>query len=278
MALPTWQIFPPRLCGNAVVFKPASDTPLTATKLVEIILEAGVVPEAVNLVHGTGRDVGVPLTNHPEIDLVSFTGSTAVGRDIARIGGGGLKRVSLEMGGKNAQVVLDDADLELALDGVVWGAFGTTGQRCTATSRLILQAGIYDRFLERLLESTTRLRLGPGLDENVDVGPLINEDQRKIVHGYVEIGREEGAGILIGGEPAVGDGLQEGWFYQPTIFTGVERKMRIAREEIFGPVLSVLRVNDLQEAVSILNDTPYGLSSSIYTRDINSAFAAIEDF
>ncbi len=278
MAIPTWKIFPALLCGNAVVFKPASDTPLTATMLVEILLEAGVVPDAVNLVHGSGSGVGVPLVNHPGVDLVSFTGSTAVGREISRVGGGGLKRVSLEMGGKNAQVVLEDADLDLALEGVLWGAFGTTGQRCTATSRLILHTEIYDRFLERLLEMTARLRLGSGLEPGVDVGPLINEGQRDIVHRYVQVGREEGAKLAIGGEPAVDGDLGPGWFYAPTIFTDVGPAMRIAREEIFGPVLSVIRARDLKEAISILNDTTYGLSSSIYTRDVNAAFKAIEDF
>ena len=278
MAIPTWKIFPALLCGNAVVFKPASDTPLTATKLVEIIVEAGVVPEAVNLVHGTGSGVGVPLVSHPDVDLISFTGSTGVGRSISRIGGEGLKRVSLEMGGKNAQVVLDDADIDLALEGVLWGAFGTTGQRCTATSRLILQSGISERFLERLVEMTENLKLGSGLDQTVHVGPLINEDQRNIVHSYVEIGKEGGAKLLIGGEIADDEDLASGWFYKPTIFSDVTRDMRIAREEIFGPVLSVLKVRDVDEAISVLNDTDYGLSSSLYTRDINAAFKVIEKF
>ena len=278
MAIPTWKIFPALLCGNAVVFKPASDTPLTATNLVEILLEAGVEAKALNLVHGSGSGVGLPLINHPGVDLISFTGSTAVGREISRIGGGGLKRVSLELGGKNAQVVLSDADLDLALEGVLWGAFGTAGQRCTATSRLILQKGIHDRFLDRLVKRAEGLKLGSGLDPAVNMGPLINEGQRNIVHDYVEIGKKEGARLVTGGSPADKGKLASGWFYKPTIFADVTRDMRIAREEIFGPVLSVLEVKDFEEAVDVLNDTAYGLSSSIYTRDINAAFRAIEGF
>ncbi len=277
MAIPTWKIFPALLAGNTVVFKPATDTPKTATTLVEIIMEAGVPEGVINIVHGSGGEVGNAITTHPNVDLVSFTGSTAVGKQIQRDASDTLKRVSLELGGKNAQIVMDDADLDLALDGVLWGAFGTTGQRCTATSRLILHEKIYDRFMSMLIDRTKKLRLGDGLLSTTDVGPCVNENQRKSVHSYVDIGQKEGARLAIGGHNAAGDGLSGGWFYEPTIFTEVMPEMRIAKEEIFGPVLSVIRAKSLEESISILNNTLYGLSSSIYTRDVNKAFVAIRD-
>jgi aldehyde dehydrogenase (NAD+) len=277
MAIPTWKIFPAILCGNTVVFKPASDTPASATSLVEILSEAGVPPGVVNLVHGGGGDVGMSIVSHPDVDLVSFTGSTGVGKRIAEIAAGTLKRVSLELGGKNAQLVMDDANLELALDGVLWGAFGTTGQRCTATSRLLLHAKIYDEFLEMLVERASRLKLGNGLHEGVEVGPCVNEGQRKTVMDYVEIGKSQGARLVTGGSIPSDPQLKKGWFYTPTIFADVRPEHRIAKEEIFGPVLSVLKVQSLEEGVRILNDTIYGLSSSVYTSDVNKAFQAIRD-
>ena len=277
MAIPTWKIFPALTSGNTVVFKPASDTPATATLLVEILLEAGVPPLALNLVHGGGTEVGTAIVKHPDIDGISFTGSTAVGRQINAEAGAQLKRVSLELGGKNAQIIMADADLDLALEGVLWGAFGTTGQRCTATSRLILHAPIHDQFLEQLVEATAALRLGNGLDEEVDVGPVINADARERIHGYVQVGAEEGASLQQGGDIATGGSLDQGSFYQPTIFTGVKPGMRIHDEEIFGPVLSILTAADLDEAIELLNATRYGLSSSLYTRDVNAAFQAMRD-
>jgi acyl-CoA reductase-like NAD-dependent aldehyde dehydrogenase len=277
MAIPTWKIFPALLCGNTVVFKPASDTPATATLLVEILMEAGVPEGVVNIVHGGGGEVGNAIVGHEEVDLVSFTGSTAVGIKISEMASRTLKRVSLELGGKNAQIVMDDADLHLAIDGVLWGAFGTTGQRCTATSRLILHEKIYDRFMADLIPRVEKLRLGDGLDAKTDVGPCVNESQRKTVQSYVEIGQKEGAKLVSGGKAATAGALAKGWFHEPTIFTEVKPPMRIAKEEIFGPVLSVLRVKSIEEGVSVLNDTVYGLSSSVYTRDVNKAFQAIRD-
>jgi len=277
MAIPTWKIFPALLCGNTVVFKPASDVPATATKLVEILLDAGIPPKAINLVHGSGSKVGTPLIKHPDVDLISFTGSSEVGKIISSESGKDLKRVSLELGGKNAQIVMDDAKLDLALDGVIWGAFGTTGQRCTATSRLILHEKIHDEFLEMLLDRVAKLRLGDGLLETTDVGPVVNESQIKTVEYYVNVGQQEGAKLAIGGEVAKDGDLAKGWFYKPTVFTGVTPEMRIAKEEIFGPVLSVLKVKDVKEAIDVLNNTEYGLSSSMYTQDINNAFRAIRD-
>ncbi|RMG65894.1 MAG: aldehyde dehydrogenase family protein [Calditrichaeota bacterium] len=277
MAIPTWKIFPALLCGNTVVFKPASDTPATATKLVEILLEAGVPPKVINLVHGGGNQVGMPLVEHPEVDLISFTGSSAVGQLINAKAGKQLKRVSLELGGKNGMIVMPDARLDLALDGVLWGAFGTTGQRCTATSRLILHKDVHDKFVDMLVERTSQLRLGDGLLPDTDVGPVINQAARERIHSYVEIGKKEGATLLVGGEPATEGNLSKGWFYKPTIFVDVKPGMRIEQEEIFGPVLSVIKVNDFDEAIRVINDTEYGLSSSIYTQDVNLAFRAMRD-
>jgi acyl-CoA reductase-like NAD-dependent aldehyde dehydrogenase len=277
MAIPTWGIFPAILSGNTVVFKPASDTPKTATTLVQIMMEAGVPEGVVNLVHGGGGEVGNAIVTHPDVNMILFTGSSEIGKQISRDASATLKRVSLELGGKNAQIVMDDADLELALDGVLWGAFGTTGQRCTATSRLILHEHVYDKFMEMLVDRTKRLKLGNGLLPTIDVGPCINEAQRKVVQSYVEIGKNEGAQLVCGGTIAKEGDLAKGWFYEPTIFDNVKPSMRIAQEEIFGPVLSVLRTSSLEEAVGILNGTIYGLSSSVYTRDVNKAFAAIRD-
>jgi aldehyde dehydrogenase (NAD+) len=277
LAIPTWKLFPALLSGNTVVLKPASDTPHTCEKFVEILMEAGIPPGVVNLVHGTGSGVGSPLASHPDVDVVTFTGSSAVGKEISEIGGRMLKRVSCELGGKNAQIVMDDADLELALEGVLWGAFGTTGQRCTATSRLIVHESVHDELVERVVARASALRLGNGLEDGVDVGPLVNEGRRTEVHEYVQIGQAEGASLRTGGAFATGDGLDDGWFYQPTVFSGVDRNMRIAREEIFGPVLSVISVSSFEEAVDVLNDTDYGLSGSIYTRDVDRAFKAMQE-
>lgn len=277
MAIPTWKIFPALVCGNTIVFKAASDTPATATTLVEILLEAGVPAGVINIVHGGGTEVGMALVEHPDVDLISFTGSTGVGKKISEIASKTLKRVSLELGGKNAQIVMDDANLDLALDGVLWGAFGTTGQRCTATSRLIIHEKVYDKFLNMVINRTQKLRLGDGLKEDVDVGPCVNEKQRETVEEYVKIAKQEGAKIVAGGKRATGDGLSKGWFHEPTIVADVLPTMRVAKEEIFGPVLSVIKVKSLEEAIEVSNNTTYGLSSSIYTQDINNAYKAIRD-
>jgi aldehyde dehydrogenase (NAD+) len=277
MAIPTWKSFPALVSGNTIVFKPAQDTPATATMLVEILTEAGIPPGVINLVHGDGPGVGSAIVDHPDVDLISFTGSTAVGKKISEAASKTLKRVSLELGGKNAQIVMEDADLNLALEGVLWGAFGTTGQRCTATSRMLLHEKVYDKFLSMLVDRTKKLRLGDGLRATTDVGPCIHETQRKKVQSYVEIGQEEGAKIVTGGSVGSGNGLSKGWFFQPTIFTDVKPEMRIAKEEIFGPVLSVIKIKSLEEGITALNNTIYGLSSSIYTQNVNSAFRAIRD-
>ncbi len=277
LAIPTWKTFPALLCGNAVILKPAEDVPHSVHLLVEVLLEAGLPPDVVQLVHGQGSVVGRAMVEHPDVPIISFTGSTETGSRIGETCGRLHKRLSLEMGGKNAMIVMDDADLDLALEGVLWGAFGTTGQRCTATSRLIVQAGVHDRFLQMVCDRAAALRLGAGLDAATEVGPLIHEEARTKVEEYVGIAREEGATVAIGGSRPVGGALERGWFYEPTVFAGVRPGMRVEQEEIFGPALSVIRVQDLDDAIRVNNDVRYGLSSSLYTRDVNAAFRAMTD-
>ncbi len=275
LAIPTWKIFPALVCGNAVVFKPGEDVPHTGHVFVEILLEAGLPPEVIQLVHGDGL-AGAAIVEHPGIALVSFTGSTDTGSKVGETCGRLHKRLSLEMGGKNAQIVLDDAKLDLALDGVLWGAFGTTGQRCTATSRLILQDGIHDQFVEMLVARAKTLKLGDGRKAGTDVGPVIHAESITKIERYVEIGITEGATLALGGRRATGAGLEKGFFFEPTIFTGVKAGSRLEREEIFGPVLSVIRVKDAAEAFKVNNGVKYGLSSSLYTQDVNLAFQALQ--
>ncbi len=277
LAIPTWKMFPALVCGNTVVIKPASDTPASVAELGRVLEECGLPAGVVNIVHGSGREVGTPIVEHPSVRLISFTGSSSAGQAIGGRCGQMLKRCSLELGGKNAQIVMRDADIDLALEGVLWGAFGTTGQRCTATSRLVLDRPIAKQMTEMLVERTKGLRLGDGLDPAVQVGPVVNEEARQGIHEYVEIGKREGARMLLGGEPATEGELARGWFYKPTIFADVKPGMRIEQEEIFGPVLSIVVVDGFDEAIRVLNGTRYGLSSSIYTRDVNAAMRAIRD-
>ena len=279
LAVPTWKIFPALVSGNAVVWKPSEDVPHTANLLVEVLIEAGLPPDVIQVVHGLGPVVGQALVEHPDVAVISFTGSTETGAAIGEACGRLHKRVSLEMGGKNAMIVLRDADLDLALEGVLWGAFGTTGQRCTATSRLILDGAIHDAFLRRVCERAEGLRLGPGLDPATQVGPLIHEEAREKVERYVELARKEGAVVETGGgrpeDP--GGAFECGWFYRPTVFADVKPGMRVEQEEIFGPALAVIRVGSLDEAVTVNNGVRYGLSSAIYTRDVNAAFRAMQE-
>lgn len=277
MAIPTWKIFPALVAGNTVVFKPASETPVLAYELVNILAEAGVPEGVVNVVFGSGADVGEILLSDPRVNLISFTGSNETGRHVAKVAGEGLKRVSMELGGKNAIIVMDDANLDLAVDGILWSAFGTTGQRCTACSRLIVQEGVYDQVKDRLVARMSQLRLGHGLEGSTDVGPLINRKAVEKVHRYVEIGQKEGARLTLGGQWPDHPALNAGNYYQPTLFTDVTPEMRIATEEIFGPVLSMIRVRDLGEAIAVNNRVTYGLSSSIFTQDVNRVFQSIRD-
>jgi alpha-ketoglutaric semialdehyde dehydrogenase len=277
MAIPTWKMFPALLCGNACVFKPAEDVPHTGTVLIEIMLEAGLPPEVIQLVHGLGEEVGAAIVSHPAIPVISFTGSTDTGRIVGEICGRMHKRLSLEMGGKNAQIVMDDADLELALEGALWGAFGTTGQRCTATSRLLLQDRIHDEMLSRLVDRVRALKLGDGRKKGTDVGPLVGKPSVEKVEKYIDIGQKENADLLVGGKRPSGDSTKNGWFFEPTIFARVEAGSRLEQEEIFGPVLSVVRFQTVDEGFTINNDVRYGLSSSVYTRDVNVAMRALNE-
>jgi acyl-CoA reductase-like NAD-dependent aldehyde dehydrogenase len=277
IAIPCWKMMPALVTGNTVVFKPATDTPHCATLLVELMAEAGFPPGTVNLVTGSGAEVGETIVESPDVKVISFTGHSSTGKRIAERAGRRLKRVSLELGGKNGVVVLRDADLDLATDGILWSAFGTTGQRCTACSRVIVERPVLEPLLARLAERARGLRLGSGLDESVDVGPLINTAAVDKVAEYVSIGRREGE-LVLGGSAATAGELAHGSFFEPTIFTGVQPMGRIAQEEIFGPVLSVIPVDDADAAVMALNRTRYGLSASIFTRDVNAAFRAMRDF
>jgi alpha-ketoglutaric semialdehyde dehydrogenase len=277
MAIPTWKMFPALLCGNACIFKPAEDVPHTGTVLIEIMLEAGLPPEVIQLVHGLGEEVGAAIVSHPSIPVISFTGSTETGRMVGEICGRMHKRLSLEMGGKNAQIVMDDADLELALEGALWGAFGTTGQRCTATSRLLLHDRIHDEMLSRLVDRVRALKLGDGRKKGTDVGPLVGKPSVEKVEKYIDIGQKENADLLVGGKRPSSDATKEGWFFEPTIFARVEAGSRLEQEEIFGPVLSVVRFQTVDEAFTINNDVRYGLSSSVYTRDVNVAMRALNE-
>ncbi|MDP9481947.1 MAG: aldehyde dehydrogenase family protein [Chloroflexota bacterium] len=277
MAIPCWKAMPALVTGNTIVLKPSSDTPLCATLLVELMAEAGFPPGTVNLVTGPGSEVGDAIVASPDVQVISFTGNTQTGKRIAEIAARRLKRVSLELGGKNGIVVLADADLDLATEGILWSAFGTTGQRCTAASRVIVQESVLGPLLERLERRARALRIGSGLDPATDVGPLVNAGAVEKVASYIEVGRREGE-LLTGGARATGAGLEHGHFFEPTIFAGVKPMDRIAQEEIFGPVLSIVPVPDYPAAVTALNQTRYGLSSSIFTSDANTAFRAMRDF
>jgi acyl-CoA reductase-like NAD-dependent aldehyde dehydrogenase len=277
IAIPSWKIAPALVCGNTIVFKPATDTPLLGERFVELLVEAGVPPGVINIVHGGGGAVGDRLVRHPDVPVITLTGSRETGVEVMRNAADNLKHVHLELGGKNAIIVLDDADLDLAVEGIVWSAFGTSGQRCTAASRVIVQKGVYDELQKRLVDAAEKLRLGPGWEEGVDVGPVINQSALEKIHSYTGIGQDEGATLLTGGEIAGGDGLGEGFFYRPTIFGDVEAGMRIAQEEIFGPTTALIPVSDVDEAVRVSNGIEFGLSSSIFTRDVNKAFRAMRD-
>lgn len=277
IAIATWKSFPAIVGGNAVIWKPATETPLMARELVKIFEEAGLPKGVINLVCGSGSQVGNAMVEHPDIDVISFTGSNEVGRTIAETCGRMLKRVSLEMGGKNAVIVMDDADLTLAVEGILWSAFGTSGQRCTACSRVIVHENVKEKLEEQLLVAMGKLTLGNGLDESVKIGPVINGSALQKIHEYVGIGKDEGAKLLAGGSIVKEDRLGNGYYYEPTLFTDVTPDMRIAQEEIFGPVVSIIPVKSFEEAIEVNNSVTYGLSSSIFTRDVNRVFAAQRD-
>ncbi|MFC4617491.1 aldehyde dehydrogenase family protein [Camelliibacillus cellulosilyticus] len=277
IAIASWKSLPALVGGNTVVWKPATDTPALAYEFVKIFEDAGLPKGVVNLVYGTGSTVGTAIVDHPDIDIVSFTGSTEVGSELNGRAGKLLKRVSLEMGGKNAVIVMNDADLDLATEGILWSAFGTAGQRCTACSRVIVHRDVKANLEERLLKRIEELKIGDGLDESVDIGPVINGKALEQIHDYIEVGKNEGATLLCGGNILRDGDFAKGYYFEPTVFTDVKREMRIAKEEIFGPVLSIIPVDSLEEAIDINNEVDYGLSSSIYTNDTNKTFTAIRD-
>jgi aldehyde dehydrogenase (NAD+) len=277
MAIPSWKLFPALVSGNTCVIKPATDTPLSTYNLVQALVDAGLPPGVVNLVSGSGSATGNALVEHPDVRAISFTGSSTVGSLVGQRAAATFKPVSLEMGGKNAQIVLDDANLELALEGALWGSFGTTGQRCTATSRILLQKGIARRFTAEFVARAKKLKVGNGLDESVEVGPQVNPNQLETSARYVEIALAEGAELLTGGHALTGGIFAHGTFFEPTVFTGVTPAMRIAREEVFGPVVSLIEFDTFEQAIQIANSIDYGLSTALYTKDVNRAFAAIRD-
>jgi acyl-CoA reductase-like NAD-dependent aldehyde dehydrogenase len=277
MAIPSWKLLPALVCGNTCVIKPAQDTPLSTFNLVRVLYDAGLPRGVINIVTGFGSEVGTPITEHADVKAISLTGSSAVGRIVGTTAAKSFKHCSLELGGKNPMIVLDDANLDLAIEGGLWGGFGTTGQRCTATSRIIVQKGIYGEFIEQYVERAKALKVGNGLDETVEMGPAINENQLKTDLSYVDIGKAEGARLKCGGNRLDKGEYQSGYFMEPTVFVDVDPKMRIAQEEIFGPVVSIIACDDLDDAIEIANGIDYGLSSALYTKDVNKAFVAMRD-
>jgi aldehyde dehydrogenase (NAD+) len=291
IAVPSWKIFPALVAGNTIIWKPSPETPAISAAFVQVFEEAGIPAGVFNLIMAPGADVAKALVNHPDVRVLSFTGSTTTGRSIAEAAARLNKKVSLEMGGKNAIIVLDDANLDLVVDASLWAAFGTTGQRCTAASRLIVQKGIASKLKEALTERTKKLRLGNGLDPRVDVGPVINKAALERIHNFVQLGHKEGARVLVGGsmasvsssvsgprEASVTESVEnKGFFYSPTLFDGVQPGSTLESEEIFGPVLSIIEVTSLEEAIEVNNRSQYGLSTSIFTQDVNQAFTAMRD-
>jgi alpha-ketoglutaric semialdehyde dehydrogenase len=277
MAIPSWKIMPALVCGNTVVIKPAEDTPLSTHNLIEVLEEAGLPRGVVNVVFGKGTVVGKAILQSSDVKLVSFTGSTEVGRIVSEACAPTFKKCHLEMGGKNVIVVMDDANLDLAVDGAIWGGFGTTGQRCTAASRVAVHKKIYSKFVEKFVARAEALKVGDGLDPATDMGPCINEQQLNTVMKYVEIGKDEGAKLATGGHRLTEGKYASGWFHEPTVFVDCDPKMRICQEEIFGPVVSVIPFETFEEGLAVANGVNYGLSASIYTRNVNDAFRAERD-
>jgi aldehyde dehydrogenase (NAD+) len=277
MAIPSWKIIPALVCGNTVVFKPSSMTPLSALNFVNVLTDAGVPPGVVNMITGDGPEVGTPMTTDPAVRIVSFTGSTHVGRIVSQASAPTFKKVHLEMGGKNVVMIMDDANLELAVDGCLWGGFGTSGQRCTAASRVVVHEKVYRKFVDEFVARAKSLVVGDGLDPKTEMGPSNSESQLATVQKYVKIGADEGAKLATGGHRLDKGPYAKGYFHEPTVFVDVDPKMRVAREEIFGPVVSVIPCKSLDEAIAIGNGVEYGLSASIYTQDINRAFQAMRD-
>ncbi|WP_342567493.1 aldehyde dehydrogenase family protein [Psychrobacillus sp. FSL K6-4046] len=277
VAIATWKSFPALVAGNAFIWKPATETPMMAFEMAKIFEEVGLPSGVANVVFGSGSEVGTAMIEHKDVKVISFTGSTDTGSKVAELGGKHIKKVSLEMGGKNAVIVMEDADLNLAVDGILWSAFGTAGQRCTACSRVIVHKDVKKELEKMLLERMEKLTIGDGMDETVKVGPVINKDALEKIHSYIQIGKEEGANLVVGGNILQDGDLAKGNYYAPTLFTDVKPDMRIAQEEIFGPVVSLIEVESLEEAIEVNNGVKFGLSSSIFSRDINKIFRAQRD-
>ncbi len=277
MAIPSWKLLPAIVCGNTCVIKPAQDTPLSTFNLVQALMDAGLPPGVANIVTGSGSQVGAPLVEHPLVRAISFTGSSEVGRIVGQTAAGNFKPCSLEMGGKNAMIVMEDANLDLALDGALWGSFGTTGQRCTATSRIVVHRGIAQEFTSKLVARAQALKVGDGLDESVQMGPQVNRSQIETSASYCDIAQKEGAQILTGGHPLTQGAHAKGHFFAPTVVAAVKPHMRIAQEEVFGPVVSILECASFDDAIDIANNIPYGLSTAFYSRDVYRAFRAMRD-
>jgi alpha-ketoglutaric semialdehyde dehydrogenase len=273
IAIPAWKLMPALVCGNTVVLKPAEDTPLLAQRFVEALHDAGLPEGVVQIVHGFGEEAGDALVRHPDVPVITFTGSRETGIIVTKTAADELKHVHLELGGKNAIIVLDDADVDLAVDGIIWSAFGTAGQRCTAASRVIVQRGVYEQLQSKLVARAEKLRIGSPWEDDTDIGPVINVAAVEKIHSYTEIGKGEGAKLLTGGERVDG----QGYYYRPTVFADVEPGMRIAQEEIFGPTTALIPVDSFEDAVRAANGVKFGLSSSIFTRDVNKAFKAMRD-
>ncbi|CAN5781934.1 aldehyde dehydrogenase family protein [soil metagenome] len=277
MAIPSWKLIPALVCGNTVVIKSGEDVPLSTVNLVKSCEEAGIPKGVVNVINGFG-EAGEALVNNKDVRLISFTGSTDTGRIIAEACARQNKIVSLEMGGKNAIIIMDDADIDNAVEGSLWGAFGTSGQRCTASSRLVVHKKVYKKFVEKLVERVKRLKVGNGLEEKTEVGPVINQAAMDKILSYIEIGqKEDKAKLACGGNRLTKNDYKNGYFIEPTVFTDVAPMMRVGQEEIFGPVTSVIPFGTLDEAIEIVNNVAYGLSSAIYTQDVNQAFYAMQE-
>ncbi|MFH2035841.1 MAG: aldehyde dehydrogenase family protein [Candidatus Zixiibacteriota bacterium] len=277
MAIPSWKMMPALVCGNTVVIKPATETPLSVYNYIKIMEEEGLPPGVVNMVTGSGGAVGTPIMTHKDISVVSFTGSTEVGRMVSKACAPDFRHCHLEMGGKNCILIMDDAKVDLAVEGALWGAFGTTGQRCTASSRMIVHKNVIKEFTKKLVERAKALKVGNGLDESVDMGPAVNESQMNSVLKYMEIGQKDGGKLLCGGGRLTGSDYNKGWFTQPTVFGDVTPDMTIFQEEIFGSVTSITECGSLEEGIAMCNNTAYGLSAAIYTQDVNKAFTAMRD-
>jgi aldehyde dehydrogenase (NAD+) len=273
IAIPAWKLMPALVCGNTVVLKPAEDTPKLAQRFVDLLDDAGLPDGVVQIVHGFGEEAGEALVRHPDVPVITFTGSRATGIAVTKAAADQLKHVHLELGGKNAIIVMDDADLDLAVDGITWSAFGTAGQRCTAASRVIVQRGIYEALQKKLVERAERMIIGAPWEDDTEIGPVINKAAIDKIHSYTEIGKSEGAKLLTGGETVDGPGH----YYRPTVFADVDPQMRIAQEEIFGPTTALIPVDSFEDAVRAANSVEFGLSSSIFTRDVNKAFKAMRD-